>query len=72
MDAAIAMIQKRTSKLVQTVKSKLVIPEIRIANTQKIQAEIAPSVHEMIRKFKEQLEREHHQNTPRHYDYDAR
>ena len=53
-DAAISMIQRHTDKLVAWVKKKLLGPKIRSENIRKIEEKITPSIHEMLRAFREQ------------------
>ena len=71
-DAAISMIQRHTDKLVAWVKKKLLGPKIRSENIRKIEEKITPSIHEMLRAFREQQ----HDTPPRRKviqrDHDSR
>lgn len=53
-DAAISMIQRHTDKLVAWIKKKLLGPKIRSENIRKIEEKTTPSIHEMLRAFREQ------------------
>ncbi|MBQ3279040.1 MAG: hypothetical protein IJG94_07730 [Clostridia bacterium] len=53
LDAVIALIRNRTDKLIQRVKEKLLGPDIRTESIRKIGEEIKPSIHAMLREFRE-------------------
>lgn len=72
LDGAISMIQKRTEKLVSWIKERLFKSEVRSENIRKIEKEIAPSIREQLKAFRQkELEA-----LPRckviHHDHDSR
>lgn len=53
LDGAISMIQKRTEKLVSWIKERLFKSEVRSENIRKIEKEIAPSIREQLKAFRQ-------------------
>ena len=53
LDGAISMIQKRTEKLVSWIKERLFKSDVRSENIRKIEKEIAPSIREQLKAFRQ-------------------
>ena len=53
LDAVITLIRSRTDKLIHRIREKLLGPEIRTESIRKIGEEIKPSIHEMLREYRE-------------------
>ena len=72
LDGAISMIQKRTEKLVSWIKERLFKSEVRSENIKKIEKEIAPSIREQLKAFRQKELEAPPRRKVIHRDHDSR